>query len=381
MVTLAKTDVIVIGGGPAGLAAALAARLSGFEACVIDRGVPPIDKACGEGLMPDGVAALRRLGVTLDADQGRSFRGIRFADDGYVAEASFPAERGVGLRRTQLHQILVDRARAAGVRTLWRTKATGVEPAGVQIGEGFLKCRWIIGADGVDSQTRRWASMEAIQETGRRVGLRLHFRVKPWTDFVEVHWARGEQAYVTPVGREEVCVALLGRAQERGFSKLATRFPRLAEKLGDAEPASATRGAFTGMMRLPRVISGNVALIGDASAAIDPITGDGLALAFRQAAALGEALREGELSLYEAEHRRICRTPFFMGRLLLLLDRYESLRRIALRALAGSPAVFDRLLATHVGARPLSVASLDVAALGARLLTHAATSRWRNAKP
>ena len=278
-----------------------------------------------------------RLGVRLDAEQGAPFRGIRFLDDRHVAEATFPGEAGVGIRRTRLHQLLMENAQAAGVTTLWREKATAIESKGVRIGDRLIECRWIIGADGVDSQTRRLAGMGAIRENGRRIGLRMHFRVKPWTDFVEVHWSKGEQAYVTPVGAEEVCIALLGCAREVGFANLADRFPRLGERLRGAEPANVARGAFTGTVRLRRVVSGNVALIGDASAAIDAITGDGLALAFRQAAALGEALRQGDLSRYEARHRQICRTPFLMARLLLLMDRHDALRKLALQALAGAP--------------------------------------------
>jgi flavin-dependent dehydrogenase len=381
MVTPAKTDVVIIGGGPAGLVAALAARRQGFGVCLVDRGIPPIDKACGEGLMPDGVAALRGLGVRLDADQGVPFRGIRFLDDRHVAEATFPEEAGVGIRRTRLHQLLMENAQATGVTTLWREKATAIESKGVRIGDHLIECRWIIGADGVDSQTRRLAGMGAIRENGRRIGLRMHFRVKPWTDFVEVHWSKGEQAYVTPVGAEEVCIALLGCAREVGFANLADRFPRLGERLRGAESANVARGAFTGTVRLHRVVSGNVALIGDASAAIDAITGDGLALAFRQAAALGEALRQGDLSRYEARHRQICRTPFLMARLLLLMDRHDTFRKLGLQALAGRRAIFNRLLATHVGARHPAAASLDVVALGVGLLAHAATSRSRSAAP
>jgi menaquinone-9 beta-reductase len=381
MVTPGQTDVVVIGGGPAGLVGALAARRAGFDVCLVDRGAPPIDKACGEGLMPDGLAALRRLGVELGAEQGAPFRGIRFLDERHVAEAAFPEESGLGIRRTRLHQLLMENARAAGVTTLWREKATAIEEKGVRLGDRLIECHWIVGADGVDSQTRGWAGMGAVRESGRRIGLRMHFRVKPWTDFVEVHWSKGEQAYVTPVGAEEVCVALLGRAQEVSFANLAERFPRLGERLRNAEPAGAARGAFTGTGRLRWVASGNVALIGDASAAIDAITGDGLALAFRQAVALGEALRQGDLSHYEAQHRQICRTPFLMARLLLLMDRHDSLRKLALQALTGRPAIFNRLLATHVGARHPAAASLDVAALVLRLLTHAASSRWRSAAP
>ena len=222
--------------------------------------------------------------------------------------------------------------------------------------------------------------MGAFRENGRRIGLRMHFRVKPWTDFVEVHWSKGEQAYVTPVGAEEVCIALLGGAREVGFASLADRFPRLGERLRGAEPANVARGAFTGTVRPRRVVSGNVALIGDASAAIDAITGDGLALAFRQAAALGEALRKGDL---RATRRGIARFagPIRYGASAALDGSPRHLPQTRLAGVGGTPAIFNRLLATHVGARHPAAASLDVAALGVGLLARAATSRSRGAAP
>src|SRR5271166_3191866 len=97
-----ETEVFVVGGGPAGLAAALAARRSGFEVVVADRAPSPIDKACGEGLMPDGVAALRGIGVEVGTEHGLPFRGIRFLDNELEAEASFPGQLGLGIRRTLL---------------------------------------------------------------------------------------------------------------------------------------------------------------------------------------------------------------------------------------------------------------------------------------
>ena len=72
-----REDLFVIGGGPAGLATAIAARLAGLTVRVADMRRPPIDKACGEGIMPDGVAVLKELGVELPGDQVFPFRGIR----------------------------------------------------------------------------------------------------------------------------------------------------------------------------------------------------------------------------------------------------------------------------------------------------------------
>jgi flavin-dependent dehydrogenase len=74
----AKFDVVIIGGGPAGLAAAIAVRRKGLRVLVIDRACPTIDKVCGEGLMPDGLAALANLGVTVASDKYVPFGAIRF---------------------------------------------------------------------------------------------------------------------------------------------------------------------------------------------------------------------------------------------------------------------------------------------------------------
>ena len=75
---LSSTDVFVIGGGPAGLAAAIAARQQGFSVAVADGAGPSIDKACGEALMPDAVTALERLGVAVPATDACRLGGVRF---------------------------------------------------------------------------------------------------------------------------------------------------------------------------------------------------------------------------------------------------------------------------------------------------------------
>jgi flavin-dependent dehydrogenase len=119
-------DVLIVGGGPAGLATAIRARLAGLTAAVLDRAVPPIDKACGEGLMPDAVARLREIGVE---PRGVPFRGIRYVDRGLVAEGLFPHSGGLGVRRTELHAALVRRAEEVGVELRWGIKATGLGTA------------------------------------------------------------------------------------------------------------------------------------------------------------------------------------------------------------------------------------------------------------
>ncbi|HEX6467232.1 MAG TPA: FAD-dependent oxidoreductase, partial [Terriglobales bacterium] len=111
---MGETDVFIVGGGPAGLAAAIAARQSGLEVTVADIAQPPIDKACGEGIMPNGVAALEALGVNIPSQDAARFTGIRLADSTVSVESRFPQHFGLGIRRTILHQLLIDRATETG---------------------------------------------------------------------------------------------------------------------------------------------------------------------------------------------------------------------------------------------------------------------------
>jgi flavin-dependent dehydrogenase len=335
------TDVYIVGGGPAGLAAAIAARLEGFDVVVADAAQPPIDKACGEGLMPDSLEALRQLGVAVDPEQSFAFRGIRFIGAGGSAAADFPREHGIAVRRVRLHQLLIDRARELGVTLLWRTPMRDLSD---------LRARWIVGADGGNSRVRRWASLDAVRSESHRYGFRRHYRVRPWADFVEVYWGPGCQMYVTGVAHEEMLIGLLTRDPHMRLKDAWPLFPDLARKLEGAATLTEERGALTVARHLRRVYRGNIALIGDASGSVDAITGEGLGLAFRQAIALADALVANNLDQYQVAHRRLARRPAFMAQLMLMLDRFPRTRPLVLRTLGAKPVIFERLLAVHVGA-------------------------------
>jgi len=366
-----STDVFVVGGGPAGLAAAIAVRQKGFRVIVADGSVPPIDKSCGEGMMPETLAVLDSLGVKFPRGAGQCFRGITFIQDGLQVSADFPRGQGIGLRRPLLHERLAARAEECGVQFLWKTTVTGIisGTGTVQLPERNIRARWIVGADGQGSRVRRWVGLESISRVRQRYASRRHFRVKPWSSCMEIHWAGKTQAYVTPIGEEEVCVVMMTETPAHGLFKTELHeMPALREKLLGASLSSRERGAVTAMRTLRRVQKNNVALLGDASGGVDAITGDGLRLAFRQALVLADAMAANDLTQYQRAHRKLARRPMLMGNLMVWLGRNPRIRARVLRAMHGNPELFARLLATHVGDGSSAHLVATGAQLGLRLL-------------
>ncbi|SRR6266566_4755624 len=366
------TDILVIGGGPAGLAAAIAARKKGFSVTAADGAKPPIDKACGEGLLPGTLAALRELGIHLQTGDGRIFRRIRFIDGSILAEAEFMGEGGIGVRRTVLHQKMVERAKECGVRLLWKSPVTAIFADGAVVGGKTIHAKWIVGADGAYSRVRGWSGLEAGVDREVRFAQRRHYRGLLWRDGMEVYWGRKIQAYVTPLGHDETCVVMMSRDPFLNFEEALGEFPRLSSSLRNGELSSVRRSAVTATWRLDRVYRGNVVLAGDASGSVDAITGEGLGLSFRQALALADALEAGELQEYQAAHKRLARRPRVMARLLLLLDHFAPLRKRVLRGLSSDPDLFRRMLTAHVRETSSAFLAELTARLGWRLIARKA---------
>lgn len=362
-------DVLIVGGGPAGLAAAIAARQKGFEVAVLDGMAPPIDKACGEGMMPETLTVLNELGVKFDSGDGHHFRGISFVQDDASVVADFPRGHAIGLRRPVLHERLLARAEECGVHFHWKTPVTGMDGNNLRISRATFRATWIIGADGHGSRVRRWGALDSPARLRHRFAVRRHYRLKPWSHYAEVHWSNHAQAYVTPIGAQEICVVVMGESpQDASFESVFAGMPVLARKLAGAKLCSRERGAITVMRSLQRVYHSNVALIGDASGGVDAITGEGLRMAFRQAIALADAMHAGDLSQYQRAHCQLARRPMLMGNLLLWLGRNPLIRSRAIRAMQQRPDLFARTVAAHVGdATPKQLLS-TAASLGWKFL-------------
>jgi flavin-dependent dehydrogenase len=344
-------DVLVVGGGPVGLATAICCARAGLSVTVAEPRSAPVDKACGEGVMPAAVRRLSALGVTPD---GHPLRGIRYVDAAHQADARFSRGNGLGVRRTVLHAALSTRAAALGIPVL-PVRVTAFAQGASHVTAAGVEARYLVAADGLHSPIRRTLEREssalgsrlsrpgvlgpgapgsdapgpgALGErrpaarnlTPQRYGLRQHYRIAPWTDLVEVHWTPRAEAYVTPVAPDVVGVALLfakdpSRDQPRDdaggdFKARLSAFPALVDRLAGAAPASELRGAGPMRQDVRRRVHGRVLLVGDASGYVDALTGEGLGVGLAQADALADCLAADRPADYERAWRRASGTAW-----------------------------------------------------------------------
>ena len=332
-------DLLIAGGGPAGLAAAINARQQGLSVIVAEPRNDPIDKACGEGLMPGGLTELASLGVD---PAGMPLRGIAYLDERRRAEAPFRGGPGRGVRRTTLHAALASRAKEQD--TEWvSTRITSVEQDAHGVAAAGIRAKWLIAADGLHSAVRRAVGIDAVAGTPRRYGVRWHYRVPAWSDFVEVYWSRWGEAYVTPVEPDLVGVAILSRHPP----ELAW-FRQLAHHL---HGASRGRARGCGPMRqvVARRVAGRVLLVGDAAGYEDALTGEGVSLAVKQAAAAVRAITDDMPSSYESAWHRVTRDYRLLTRGLVLTTVPKAARHAIVPACTLLPGVFEQ--AVHILAR------------------------------
>ena len=359
-----KMDVAVFGGGPAGLAAAIALRQRGCRVALYDGQRPPIDKACGEGLMPEAVRLLQGLGVALGSDDGAPMTGISFHDAHGRASAAFGEGAGLAVRRTRLQSRMAARAEEMGIEMHWGACVRAVTDGGFASAGKAIQAAFFVIADGLRSTLAEASGFRERRCHSTRYASRQQFRCAPWSNCVQVYWGSHEQLYVTALGDDEVGVALLTTKRGRRLSDALPDFPDVAKRIAGAARTSGMRGAVTKTRSLREVIRGNVAVLGDASGSVDAVTGEGLLNALQQAHALAEAIAAGKPESYAEAHRQISKGPQRMARLLLLLDRLPWLERAFVATMARRPESFAALLRVHLAEQTwLSFAKDEAATL------------------
>jgi flavin-dependent dehydrogenase len=335
-----SVDLLVVGGGPVGLATALFAVQAGLSVTVVEKRDGPVDKACGEGLMPGALAGLQALGVD---PAGHDITGIRYLTPARSVTADFRGRPGRGVRRTVLHAALRDAVEHAGVDVV-RGTVEGLVQHGevvrVQVDGARVPAGHVVAADGLHSPVRRALGLQRPSRGRARYGIRQHYRTAPWNEHVEVYWGRAAEAYVTPVADDLVGVAVLTSARGPLQTHLA-QFASLAARLQQAQAVGTTRGAGPLRQRVVSRVAGRVLLVGDAGGYVDALTGEGMAVGLAQAQVAVHAVAIGRPEIYPRLARRAGLISSTLTHGLLAATATPAGRSLVLGAAMSAPQIFS----------------------------------------
>jgi geranylgeranyl reductase family protein len=302
-----STDVLVVGAGPAGSAAAAWAAEAGLDVVLADKASFPRDKACGDGLTPRAIAELDRLQLTGWLAEHPTNKGLRACGFGQELYLPWPGgslpDTGSAVPRTELDTRIRVEALDRGATGLDDARAVDVVRDGDRVtGVVFTRgssresftvgCRRLVVADGARSQLGRRLGRQWHQSTAYGVAARAYIKSErsddPWiTSHLELRDAGNQllsgYGWVFPLGDGEVNIGVGTLATDRrpadvNLQKLIGVYTDL--RRDDWELQGEVRGVRSAVLPMGGAVSGvagpNWALIGDAAGCVNPLNGEGI---------------------------------------------------------------------------------------------------------
>lgn len=333
-------DVVVTGAGSAGLASAITAYQNGLKVIVFDAAGVDYDKPCGEGLMPEGVRCLQKLGVSLSSTKRLS--GISYKlSDGTSIDAYFEGQRiALGIRRKDLRTALWQRAQSLGIEIVQKPiYSFDKSKEFIEIG-GILAKNWII-AEGLKSKSARQLGLvKNLSKSSPRFAVRRHVLVKPWSSFVEVYWHDHCEAYITPVSDNCINIAFISFKPET-FDTLLNHFPMIRSRIFGATFTSEVAGAGPMHQKSVRRKQGRIFLVGDTAGFVDPMTGEGNSLALKSGIICAELIAKNQGFLYPIKWRLLIWRYWLLTSLSLWGIKEPNRRKLILNQIKKWPALMQ----------------------------------------
>jgi 2-polyprenyl-6-methoxyphenol hydroxylase-like FAD-dependent oxidoreductase len=374
--TMASFDGIVVGSGVAGSTTAALLAQQGFRVLLVEKATFPREKICGEGLMPAGASILNELGILSQLRGAQAFSGIHFhlPRDRCLAlnfgEVSQTTQGWVVPRMVLDESLARFAAQQPGIqlREGFRVLSAQTGPKQVEITglyQGKLqthRARLLIGADGIRSRFHHGFGIHRLKRRARRFALRTFYDQLEGSDRVEVHCCEAGEAYVAPMdnGAARITLLLFGSAQRtRGaalsdlyFEKLSL-FPRLVQRLKNPYPQGPVQSTGAVSLEVSRCHGQRLLLVGDAAGAVDPVTGQGMTVALKNAQLACQVLKERlhkdslseqDLGEYTRLRNGYFRPSFQLAQMLLCAVRYLFVGRQTFKALSRNQTLRKKVL-------------------------------------
>jgi len=321
-----ETDVLVIGGGPAGAAAGYWLARAGHRVTIVEKKTFPREKTCGDGLTPRAVKQITDMGLAGSLERFHRYEGLRATAHGKALELQWPShsvypQHGYVVRRRELDQMVALNAEAAGAELLQGHEANqpilergllrGAVVTDKETHSTFeLRAQYVIVADGANSRFGRSLGTSRAKQMPYGTAIRTYWEsprhAEPWIESaLDVKDRNGNSmpgyGWIFPVGDGTINIGVGLLSTFRDFKSVNTTqlLDAYAHMVADdwgIDPGNPTQRATSGRIPMGGSVGPKVGptyiVVGDAAGSVNPFNGEGIDYAYETARMAAEVIGE-----------------------------------------------------------------------------------------